>query len=242
MEPRKIVQQVRENASRYGARAALHDLEHRLVNRVAHVEVLKGMRVLLGDVPSADMFEAPGFEARFVPPSELEAAARAGTHEISFEFLERARERGDRCYGIYEGATLASYGWYAQKPTLIDEHFLLHFDPTYTYMFKGYTLPAYRGKRLHAVGMCRALRSFTEEGQKGLISFVASHNFASLRSVARMGYQIFGDLYLVRAGKHAFAFASKGCRPYGFSATVVAPGVTAPAPDAALAYQRLSWR
>jgi hypothetical protein len=205
------------------------------------LSILKAMRVAVADVPSADMFDAPGFACRFVSPDELKALARAGRHDFTSEFLLRAFQRGDRCYGIFDGDALASYGWYAQRPTDIDEHYVLHFDPAYTYMFKGYTLPAYRGQRLHAVGMCRALRAFTEEGKKGLVSWVASNNFASLRSVARMGYQIFGSLYLLRAARHSLAFASDGCLPYGFRATV-SGATAAPALDTTSAYRQLSWQ
>jgi len=77
-------------------------------------------------------------------------------------------------------------------------------------------VPAYRGKRLHAVGMCRALRAVTEEGRNGLISWVFSNNFASLRSVMRMGYRIFGEAYVLRAGTRSFTYATSACRDYGF--------------------------
>ena len=158
MQPKQVVRELRETSSRYGARAALYDLQCKVINRLAHVNVLRAMRVSLADVPSAEMFDAPGFEARFVSPPELDAVARAGTHDLTPEFLDRAIGRGDRCYGIFEGDALVSHGWYAQRSTEINEHYLLHFDPDHTYMFKGYTLPAHRGKRLHAVGMCRAPR------------------------------------------------------------------------------------
>jgi hypothetical protein len=117
---------------------------------------------------------------------------------------------------LFDGDALASYGWYSEKPSPIDDHFVLHFDPAYTYMYKGYTLPAYRGRRLHAVGMCRALRAFAGESKTGLISYVEANNFASLRSVARMGYRVFGNVYLLRAANRAFTFATRSCRNYGF--------------------------
>ena len=242
MKPKQFVQQLRENAGRYGARAALYDLHVRAVNRVVSFDVLRAMRVSMADVTSAEMFDAPGFEARFLSSAELEATALEGTHDFSPEFLARARERGDRCYGIFDGDTLASHGWYAERATPINEHYTLHFDAAYTYMFKGWTLPAYRGQRLHAIGMCRALRAFTEEGKRGLVSYVASNNFASLRSVARMGYRIFGNLYLARSGKHALAFASGGCLPYGVRATVIGPTGPHPVIDVAPAYRQLSWQ
>jgi hypothetical protein len=238
----KFVRQLRENAGRHGVRAALYDLQCRAVNRVVSLDILRAMRVLLADVKSAEMFDAPGFQARFLSAAELEAKAREGTHDFGPEFLERARVRGDRCYGIFDGDTLASHGWYAQRSTPIDAHYMLHFDSAFTYMFKGYTLPEYRGKRLHAIGMCRALRAFTEEGKKGLVSYVASNNFASLKSVARMGYRIFGNLYLARAGQHALAFASGGCLPYGVRATVISPDGAPASLEASAIYRQLSWQ
>jgi hypothetical protein len=242
MQPKQFLRELRDISSRYGAGAALYDLHCRAINRVMHFSILRAMRVALADVPAADMFEAPGFDARFVSLAELEQAALEGTHDLTPEFLIRAIKRGDRCYGLFEGDKLASYGWYAQRSTEINDHYVLHFDPAYTYMFKGYTLPAYRGKRLHAVGMCRALRAFTEEGKTGLVSWVASNNFASLRSVARMGYQTFGNLYLVRTAKHTLAFASGGCQPYGVRATVMDPGDIPAAVDVPGAYRQLSWQ
>ena len=173
------------------------------------------MTARLRDVNDPSLFEAQGFHGRFVPVGEL--ARRYGdSHELTSTFLREASLRGDRCYALFDGDTLASYGWYSDLPSPIDEHFVLHFDRGYTYMYKGYTVPAYRGLRLHAVGMCRALRAFTLEGKEGLISYVQSNNFASLRSVARMGYRVFGEVYLLRVGRRAFTYATKRCRDYDF--------------------------
>jgi hypothetical protein len=183
--------------------------------------VLKGMVIELGDLRDPQAFEAPGYEGRFLSPAEL--ARFSGTHDLDAAFLEAAAQRGDRCHAMFDGEALAAYGWYTDRPTPIDEHFLLHFDPSYTYMFKGYTVPAYRGKRLHAVGMARALRAFTEEGQRGLVSYVLSNNFASLKSTARMGYRVFGDVYLARVAGRGFAHATAGCRAYGFRVEALHP-------------------
>lgn len=223
MQVRRLATRLRDEVQRYGPWATLHDVQCRVLNRAVHFEDLKGMVIELDQVGDVDLFDAGGYDARFVDGAELSRYARDGGHDLTFNFLLEASSRGDRCYAIFDGETLASYGWYAQQSTAIDEHFVLHFDPAYTYMYKGFTRPEYRGKRLHAVGMCRALRAFTEEGRKGLVSYVRSNNFASLRSVARMGYRIFGDIFLVRVHGHAFAYATRGCAPYGFRAAVVEP-------------------
>jgi hypothetical protein len=214
----KIAARFEDTVRRHGIMAALHDVECHLVNKVSRFGLLRGMVVKPNDVTDPALFEAPGYTGRFVETAELETFARAGEHELDPQFLAEATRRGDRCYAMFDDQSLAGYGWYARQPTAIDEHFLLHFDPAFTYMFKGYTTPAHRGKRLHAVGMCRALRAFGEAGCKGLVSYVVSNNFASLKSTARMGYRRFGDVYLLHAAGRSYAYASPGCRPYGFRA------------------------
>jgi hypothetical protein len=215
-QAQKIVRYIRERVHKYGVAATLHDVGYRVVNKIAHFQILKGMTVRLQDVISPCCFEAQGFDARFVGEDELAKFAHDGVHQVSVDFLRKAHARGDRCYALFDGEALAAYGWYSDLPTPIDQHFVLHFDRAWTYMYNGYTVPAYRGKRLHAVGMCRALRAFTEEGKKGLISCVASNNFASLHSVTRMGYRIFGEVYLLRAGGRSFTYATRRCQNYDF--------------------------
>ncbi len=213
----KSIDDLRRTSHTYGLGAAAHDLGCRAINKLASLQILKGMTVRMDDIRDPSLFEAPEFEARFATEDELLRYAETGEHEFSLAFLRRAFGRGDRCYALFDaGGKLASHGWYSNLPTSIDDRLVLHFDRDYTYMYKGFTLPAYRGKRLHAVGMCRALRAVTDEGKSGLISWVYSNNFASLRSVVRMGYRIFGSVYAIQAGNSILTYATAGCRERGF--------------------------
>ncbi|MGE5615527.1 MAG: GNAT family acetyltransferase [Bacillota bacterium] len=216
MNLQRLVDDIGATIRAHGAGAAVHDLALRAGNKVASIQVLKGMTVRMQDIRDPKLFEADGFEGRFVAHEDLARYAEEGVHEFSTAFLRRAFARGDRCYALFDGDTLASHGWYSNQPTSIDDRLVLRFDGNYTYMYKGFTAPAYRGKRLHAVGMCRALRAVTEEGKAGLVSWVYSNNFASLKSTARMGYRIFGTAYAIRVGPLEFTYATPGCREYGF--------------------------
>src|SRR6267154_1777343 len=128
MKMRKI-RYIRETVRKYGVRATLHDIECRVVNKIAYFRILEGMTVRLQDVRDPTLFEAQGFDARFVGADELAKFAYEPAYNISVDFLHRTRVRGDRCYALFDGETLASYGWYSDLPTPIDEHFVLHFDP-----------------------------------------------------------------------------------------------------------------
>lgn len=216
MRLRKIIGSVGERLHRDGLGAVLHDAGVRALDRLGQFQILKGMTVRVREVRDPGLFDAHGYQARFADAEELPRLACDDAHQMPSEFLRVALARGDRCYALFDGPLLAAYGWYTDRPAPLDEHFTLHFDAGWTYMYKGYTLPAWRGKRLHAVGMCRALRALTDEGKQGLISCVASNNFASLHSVTRMGYRIFGQACLMRVGGFSATWASAGCRAYGF--------------------------
>jgi len=137
-------------------------------------------------------------------------------YEITDEFLRAAFAKGDECYGFLDGSVLASYGWYANTPTAIDIPALkLHFDPRYIYMYKGYTHVKYRGQRLHAIAMGRALEAYKGKGFRGLLSYVEWNNFSSLKSCYRLGYSDIGNIYLFQLFGRYRTHADRSCLRYG---------------------------
>ena len=115
-----------------------------------------------------------------------------------------------------DGEILVAYGWYTSLPDQLADDLALHFDASYIYMFRGFTDPRYRGRRLHALGMACAARAFAEEGYVGLISYVEATNSASLRSTARLGFRIFGTIAVAKCLGRLCIVHSRGCREFGF--------------------------
>jgi hypothetical protein len=89
-------------------------------------------------------------------------------------------------------------------------------------MYKGFTHNDYRGKRLHAIGMTRALQHYLSIGYKGIVSYVESINFDSLKSCFRMGYSVFGTVYVFQAFGRYYGLSTPGCRKYAFRVERVA--------------------
>jgi hypothetical protein len=208
-----------DNARAFGTTAALHDLQQRALNRVVPFQILKGMTAVIPDI-NPKLFEAGGFTTRFAHRDEVLGHC-SPEFEMTTEFARGALDKGDECYGIFDGDRMVSFGWYSNQPTHISDGLVLHFYPSWVYMYKGFTHPDYRGKRLHGIGMSLALRAYTERGSRGLISYVKSNNFQSLRSIERMGYRIFGDIYLARVMGRPVTWSTPGCRPYGFRLEMV---------------------
>jgi hypothetical protein len=212
-----IVTRTNEVTRSFGRRAAFLDLRHRIVNRLVPFQVLKGMTATSNAIDRT-LLDAGGLQTRFVTREELLVATSVDevVEEMSVEFIEQAIGRGDECFGIFDGEQLVSFGWYSNQPTQISDTLTLRFDRAWMYIYKGYTLRSHRGKRLHGIGMSQALSAYTRRGSRGLISYVRSTNFQSLRSTERMGYQIFGEIYIAEAIGRPLIWATPGCEAYDF--------------------------
>lgn len=210
-----IVQKVLRKITRHGAAATLHLACIKLANLLLPFKILRAMHAMRAD--PAFLACPRQYRAAFPGEAALAELANDPAAELSPQFLRDALGAGDECLAIMCGDRLAAYGWYSTRPTpAISPELLLHFAPRYVYMFKGFTLPGHRGHRLHAIGKTRALRHYLSKGYHGLLSYVESTNFESLKSNYRMGFENFGSIYVVRLFGRYFAFASPGCKRFEF--------------------------
>jgi len=215
---------------RHGRGRALHEVASRTINMLVTFKILRGVVVRR---PDPKYLACPAnYTAAFLSDDEVRAYARDPGNELDEAFLREALGKGDACFAIRDGADLAAYGWYSSKPTRIDPPDLfLRFSPEYVYMYKGFTPARYRGQRLHAIGMTLALRHYLGQGYRGLVSYVESTNFDSLKSVFRMGYEAFGSVYVLKAFGRTFRRSGRGCAAFGFGVgTAPDPGPAAPRP------------
>ena len=212
-----LVSHTNEVAKSFGRRAAFHELQQRIVNRLVPFQVLKGMIATIDGIDRS-LLDAGGLQTRFATRDELHAAVRVPdvAEEMSASFVDEALAKGDECFGIFDGSDLVSFGWYSNQPTELSDLLTLCFDRAWMYMYKGFTRKSHRGKRLHGIGMSLALAAYTKRGARGLISYVKSTNFQSLRSTERMGYEIFGEIYIAQAMGRPITWATPGCAAYDF--------------------------
>ena len=209
-----ILESVRRTARSHGNSSALYDVAFRGLNKCLYYRVLQCL--VIEDLNEKCMALPPQFRFVKLELSDLVKFSMNAAHELTRSFIDSTLKKGDECYAILDGDALASYGWYSRRPTLLDnEELVLRFDGSYVYMYKGLTLAAYRGQRLHAIGMTRALAAYKCMGYRGLISYVESNNFDSLRSCYRMGYKDCGLIRVVRIGGKYLVRRRPPCDQYG---------------------------
>lgn len=211
----RILQKLQKRTRRHGVLNTLYALGLMSINSVCVLRILRGVHVERAD---AAFLEYPKeYRAGFLSASELREYARDPQTELSDTFLDEALARGDQCYAIRDGAVLAAYGWYSFGRTPIGlSDLVLDFSAEHVYMYKGFTDSRYRGQRLHAIGMTRALEHYLACGYRGLVSYVEAQNFDSLKSCFRMGYAVFGSVYVTRVFGRYHALSGPGCKRFAF--------------------------
>ena len=206
---------IRGTFAEHGWAAGLHDVAKKAVSRVVPLRIMKAVELTV-DTLDKEFLDLPtGMTGGFLDEAGLRTLATDPKHDLDDDFLRDVLAKGDLCYAIFDGDKLAAYGWYARGPTRISPSLVLHFDPAFAYMYKGLPLPAYRGKRLHAVGMARALVGLERTGAQGIVSYIESNNFASRKSCERLGYRDVGTIYVVGAPGRERAWATGNASRYG---------------------------
>jgi hypothetical protein len=209
------VQFYRDSIHQHGALATLYHAAFRAVNQVTEVAVLDALRITPDMVDESFLADPRCREALLLDAAAMRPYAADPANGLTSDFVDEAARKGDRCAAVFDGDALASYGWYSTRPTRLIEAAgspVLHFHPSYVYMYHAFTRPSCRGRRLHAVGMAAALVAFVNEGHEGLISYVDSSNLASLKSFHRMGFADFGHVVLLNVKERYHWRATSGCK------------------------------
>jgi hypothetical protein len=218
-----MVQRFSEDWKRYGLQPTLQAWTLRALKRSTGITFMEGIRLRqlpgepsLPDEPSGDGAKGDdssyrlGFLSRF----ELEQYAASNSHQLDSEFVRRSLARGDDCFGVFHGYDLAAYSWYSTQVTAAEDGFAVSCSKKYVYMYKAYTHPQYRGRRLYALGVTHAVREYLHLGFQGMICYVQPQNLASLKALQRAGCDTFGFAAYVRGTR--WVHHSAGCSRVGF--------------------------
>ena len=108
-------------------------------------------------------------------------------------------DRGDRCLLGRVDARPATYLWVA---TSVREFpgAPCPIGPGTAYVYKTFTLPAFRGQGLNTAALREARRRCAMEGYRQVLIDVASNNTASRRAIERAGFVQVGRFLLLRLG------------------------------------------
>jgi hypothetical protein len=201
-----------DHARRFGVHATGNYVARKAIDRiVGYTPWICLVRAMDEPFPRPGVSQA-GVAYRVVRLDEIARAARDPQYEISPAFLDAALTRGDLCVGAFVGERLVAYGFSSARPTNIDPDFCFRIPPGWMYNFKEFTLPAWRGRRIHA-GLWAARRQqvLRERGIRNVVALVMATNYPSLASFRRLGFRrVFGFVIIGKGEKRRLLASGSG--------------------------------
>lgn len=197
-----FVHQVREQSLRYGLASAAGYFTSRIFDRLAGYVSYQGFVLPARQVRTFAIRAAKGVSCREVDLAELSRCTHDPEYDISEQFLFETRLRGDCCIGVFAGPKLVSYSFNAAAPTNYDSIIHYEFPRGWIYHYKVFTLPEWRGHRLHGLQVATLFQKFSSDaGFKGLTSLVRLTNSPSLASFKRLHFEPAFRFAVVGKGK-----------------------------------------
>lgn len=211
---KKIRWRSHEFVHRWGLWRALYSQAMQLAAKMFGLRVARiNRRTLLSDI---DIPELPGgYAVRQLTNADYEAAVKDAKLSTSAEFVETARAQGSFCVGAFYGGELVSYVWRAFGTTLAQDGFSLVLQKPNRYGYKALTLPDHRGLHLQNVITLFSDRTCIEMGYTYAISYIETHNYASILSDARRGNECVGWISWISRGRFRWCYTSRGARAIG---------------------------
>jgi hypothetical protein len=202
----------------HGIFPVAEDIALRGINHVIFLKVFHCMK--LDTVKSEFLTPPEGYRGMLLNSEQLSPYAKLSEYELPQAFVDEACAKGDQCYGLFEGDILAAYQWYTTKATDSGwRGIIVNFNDHYVYMYKAFTHPDHRGRRLYPISVTAMLAASLLRGYKGLLCLVESNNFASLKSCYRMGFTDCGRLYAASVSDRFLFHGDSASREFGFRLT-----------------------
>lgn len=209
------IDNLRDDLRHHGVAKAVARAGYKLANRIGHLDMFRLVELTEASINPESLAHDSPYACRFVEGDERYALSRQFGEVLTRRYVETAVCKGDDCFAVFDGSTCAAFGWYSRRPTVIRDTLVLHFDSDWTYMYHGYTRPEYRGQRLHALGITRAMKVFAERGLEGMISIAEATNYHTHRSSYRMGFVDRGIIWRVGFRNLSRIGQTRSCDAYG---------------------------
>lgn len=208
-----MLEGLRQDARRWGWIGALYVRMMERLRPVLNVSVVQ-VRPLDEAIELPDLPEP--FSARVADCDELERAVEDPCLDLDRDFVDGAVARDDFCAAVFHDGHMVAYGWNAVGPTPHDDRLMVHFDAPAGYSYKAFTRPEYRGRRLQNVVADAGRDEYLRRGRTVVLSFVESHNLASIASSGHRPNRRVGFAGYVRVGSRILPFRTPGARRFGF--------------------------
>ena len=154
-------------------------------------------------------------EFREIFYSELCELSQNFEYDISLDFVEMAKERGDRGFGVFTEKEMLGYCFFTKtSPVAIDEQWKFEIPEGVLYIFKMMVCEKHRGKGIGGIILTSALQTLQNGGPA--VSFVDLQNRSSMKLFQKSGFHKIGLIRILKIMKLNFIFQDANNHQYGY--------------------------
>ena len=157
-----------------------------------------------------------GLTMRKASREDLLTAARENPAQLSLAFVDDALARGDYCAAAFDGSRMVAWAWASFDTAPHDDGLWVKVEPPYSYGYKWYTKPEYRGQGI--IGQLAIFRDKlgAETGITHNVGFTETHNYASWQTNQRLHTQFVGYAGYFRLLGKSYPFRTPGVVKHTF--------------------------
>lgn len=167
--------------------------------------------------PTVDDFEAPeGYVFRWATPADI-----AGCDAHHTELDERERREGaarlsfgHRCVAAWAGDTIVFTMWENPRNINIPGAIKRKLGPHQSFIYKAYTSPDHRGRKLYGAGMKFVLTQMAREGKTELLGYAHLKKKISRKGLATLAFRSIGRFRTLSVPGLRHTFVSRELASY----------------------------
>ena len=208
------LRQLRADAAQSGWTRAL------LSRAIWRLQLHLGLYISRGNVrPFARSPEEPvlpdGITLRVLALEDLLEAAPDPELELEPDFIRGALARGDLACGAFEGDRLVGYSWRTSVTAPYFDDVWVRIEGRFHYIYKSFTRPSHRGRRIHIAITRFADRISVERGHVAELGFIEISNMLSFLAAKSLGRRRVGYAGYLKVFGRYFTFRTPGIRKIG---------------------------
>jgi hypothetical protein len=136
--------------------------------------------------------------------------------DLERAFVREALARGDLCFGALVGERLVSYAWRSLGAAPARDGMWVRVAPPFHYAYKAFTLPAWRGRRLHVAVSLASDEHFRAHGVGAEVGYNELTNYAIGAAADYMGRRRIGYAGYLKWFGRRIPFRTRALEKIGF--------------------------
>jgi len=205
----------KELIGRYGIKKLLILFVYSIVNKILYLESLHIITLERDRIKNPKPVDQRKLTFRYATEQDLSDIYKRPEYKMTDTKMAAFKD-GDHCLLNFVDDELAGYTWaHTKGQPLLFPGFRIQIPDSYCYNYSAFTLPKFRGMNLQSIRHYHLLSNPQWKDRMGLMGYVVSTNWNSIKGQSKSGYHSIGRVWLFGTKKKYMAIFSKRLKEMG---------------------------